>query len=551
MGAVAAGRSLLADPRYAEFVERYHSDPERFAIEVTGFSPSADQSDLFEAITPMNAKVSVVSGTGTGKTATFGRLALWHLLCFPCAFYDGKLEIGSNTYIAAPVVQQVADGVWKEISDVLVSMLNGPHAWLREYLTFTATRIYINGFKEQWFIGQVALKKGEAVSIAGKHRYWQLIIIDEAAGVSVDHANVIEGTQTSPGNRTLLASQGAKNAGWFYDTHHTKAITRGGSWVALSFSSERSPFVTDDWLQDRRVECGGRDSVEYRIRVLGQFAEDSANNLLTRAEMEAGFVPRLIIGDDEPFGLVVLSDVALGEYRDDSVAIVAKIIGYGDFGPEARRVEYIAIPIASNSKNEIDLAGDLVDLIGKLDNATLYVDNGGVGATVCKLIERSGAVVTRVDWGKPCFARAYQQRFYNLRACAMVRFRDAVRQGRAVFPQGLDQRLREKIIDQGARLPYHFSEAGGLRYVMQSKEEMRKAGIKSPDLIDAMSFVFLEGTTYAARANGGTGDVASSGVSAAVQRMREKRAALVQAINAEAEEGLTAGLPSGPPDTFA
>ena len=31
---------------------------------------------------------------------------------------------------------------------------------------------------------------------------------------------------------------------------------------------------------------------------------------------------------------------------------------------------------------------------------------------------------------------------------------------------------------------------------MQSKEDMRKAGIKSPDLIDAMSFVFLEGATY-------------------------------------------------------
>lgn len=102
----------------------------------------------------------------------------------------------------------------------------------------------------------------------------------------------------------------------------------------------------------------------------------------------------------------------------------------------------------------------------------------------------------RVNRGAPCFKNEYKQRFYNLRACAMVRLRDVIRQGRAVLPQGLTKKVREKIIDQGSRLSYHFSEAGGLRYVMDSKENMRRDGIKSPDLIDAMSFVFLEGAAY-------------------------------------------------------
>ncbi|MDR2787126.1 MAG: DEAD/DEAH box helicase family protein [Candidatus Accumulibacter sp.] len=95
-------RNLLEDPRYADFVERYHADPLRFAVEVTGSIPSADQESLFQAITPENARVSVVSGTGTGKTAAFARIALWHLLCFPVAVYEGKVEVGSNTYIGAP-----------------------------------------------------------------------------------------------------------------------------------------------------------------------------------------------------------------------------------------------------------------------------------------------------------------------------------------------------------------------------------------------------------------------------------------------------------------
>ena len=80
--------TLLEDPRYQPFLERYHADPLRFAVEVMGFSPSTDQEHLFRAIEPLTAKVSVVSGTGTGKTASFGRIALWHLLCNPIAVYD-------------------------------------------------------------------------------------------------------------------------------------------------------------------------------------------------------------------------------------------------------------------------------------------------------------------------------------------------------------------------------------------------------------------------------------------------------------------------------
>ena len=489
-------RNLLEDPRFAEFVERYHADPLRFAVEVTGFSPSADQEDLFAAITRPDAKVSVVSGTGTGKTATFARIALWHLLCFPLAVYEGKVEVGSNTYIGAPFIQQVADGIWKEMQDARIAISSGPHAWINDYFTITKTRVHVNGYAEQWFITQIAMKKGEAIGVAGKHRYWQLVIIDEAAGVSDDHFNVIDGTQTQGGNRTLMASQGARNAGRFYDSHHTLSAANGGSWYTLRFNSEKSPFVTTQWLRERESESGGRNSVEYMIRVLGLFAQNSSNVLLTRGDLEEAFKPRRLINDDEPFGLVVLSDVALGEYRDDSVAIVAKVIGDADTGLDARRVEFIEIPICSNDKNEIDLAGDLVNLVGKMSNATLYVDAGGVGATVCKLIERSGATVVRVNWGAPCFKKEYKTRFYNLRACAMVRFRDAVRQGRVVLPQGISNQVREKILTQGSRLPYYFSEAGGLRYVMQSKEDMRRDGIKSPDLIDAMSFIFLEGTTY-------------------------------------------------------
>jgi hypothetical protein len=283
---------------------------------------------------------------------------------------------------------------------------------------------------------------------------------------------------------------------------------------------ERSPFVTPKWLLEREIESGGRNSVEYRIRVKGEFAASTTDMLLTREEIEAAFKPRKIIADDEPFGWVFLGDVAMGEYRDESVLLVAKVIGYGDFGPEARRVEFTSIPVGANDINPIDYAGRAHDLWKQSDNGTLYLDNGGNGAVVNKLIERAGGIVQKVDWGKPCFSREYQARYFNLRACAQVRFRDAIRQGRVVLPQGIPQRLREKIIDQGARLPYHFSEAGGLRYVMMRKEDMRKEGIKSPDYWDAGSFAFLEGATYTPRSGVASVGGSEGGVASAADRIR-------------------------------
>lgn len=523
---MAARKDIFLDPRYRDFVRRYAADPLRFAIEVLGMKPSADQMRLLTAIRPKNAKVSVVSGTATGKTAGFGWIVLWHLLAMPVAIVEGKVEIGSNTYIAAPVVQQVADGIWKEIGDSVMAMRQGPHAWIVDYFEVTRTRVYVHGYGDQWFVAQVALQRGKSVSIAGKHRYWQLIIIDEAAGASDDHMNVIEGTQTSPGNRTLMASQGVKNIGRFYDSHHSLSVANGGSWVPLVFSSERSPFVTNDWLKQRAIESGGRKSVEYRVRVRGEFVDSSSNHLLTRDEVEEFLAPRKapLIGEDEPYGIMILGDVALGEYRDDSVITLAKVIGSADFGPDARRVDFFDIPLASNDKNEIDLAGDLSNLYSTQDNPTLSVDNGGIGHAVCKLLDRAGIPVNRIDWGKPCFSREYQARYFNLRACANVRLRDAIRQGRATVSAKLAQRLRQKIIDQGSRLPYHYSETGGLRYVMMRKEDMRKEGIKSPDIFDCFSFAFLEGSTYIPRAGSSVSRDGAAARQSALERLRAARA---------------------------
>ena len=488
--------NLLNDPRYHAFVKRYATDPLGFVLAVCGNAVSPDQERLLLAIVDPTAKVSVVSGTGTGKTMVFGRIALWHLLCFPVARYDGKIEIGSNTYIGAPAIKQVGDGVWKEITDAVQQMASNPAiAWLANYIVVQAERVYIKGYKSQWFITKFAMQQGQSVAIAGKHRFYQLIIIDEAAGVSDEHYDVINGTQTQGGNRTLLASQGVKQAGFFYDTHHKLNRANGGNWTALCFSSENSPFVEQDWIDNVALQAGGRETTEYRVRVLGKFAENEHENLLTRAAIEPCFEDyknhQAVIKDDEPYGWFLLVDVGAGEYRDDSVCIAAKIIGDGDSGEHARRVQYQSEMVITNTKNLREFRGLIVEQAAKYDNCRILVDAGGAGLELCKMLEEDGLDVARVYWGQPCFKKQHKDRFFNQRACAMVRWRDANRQRRVSYP-AMSQTLREKFLNQASRIPYSFTDTGTARYQIAKKEDMRRKGIKSPDIADAMSFAFLD-----------------------------------------------------------
>lgn len=512
--------TLLEDPRYEEFVERYHGDALRFAVEVCGMEPSADQEDLLIAMSAPTAKVSVVSGTGTGKTATFARIALWHLLAFPFAFYEGKLEIGSNTYIGAPLVQQVGDGLWKEMQDTLLAIRNGPVAWIADYFTIGKTRVTVRGFEDQWFIAQIALAKGGSVGVAGKHRYWQLVIIDEAAGVPDDHFDVIDGTQTQGGNRTLMASQGVRSSGRFYESHHKLSHHNGGAWHSLRFNSENSPFVTLKWLRDRAVETGGKESVEYQIRVLGLFPELSDKFLLGRSAIEKRIEAGATIPEDAPYGNVIVIDVAAGVYRDKTVALHVRMLGNGDrLDDDARRVDVVDIPVFSNTLDWQDVVGQVVEYARLLSNCTFVVDVGGQGEQFARMMENAGLTnIVRVLWGEACFRKKNKQRFFNQRAQCSVHAAEAVKDARVSFTQ----KYAKDMLDQGSRIPYHFDEKA--RYHIMPKQQMlEQEGIKSPDLWDTVCMAFLD-TVYYTVSDRVAGK--SNGAKSAEALAEEMRAAL-------------------------
>jgi hypothetical protein len=319
------------------------------------------------------------------------------------------------------------------------------------------------------------------------HRDFYLLIADEASGIPDANYAVMTGALTDWRNRMLMLSQPTRPSGFFYDTHHKLASKNGGVWTAIRMDSRDSPLVSPQFVAEKKEEY---TEEEFQIKVLGEFPESRDGYLLGRAQAES-CVAKKVIENNETYGLLLLVDVGAGEYRDKSVAVVAKVTGYGEHGRDARRVEVLEVPIYTNTRNLQDFTGDLVNLAAQYENITIAVDAGGMGVSVCQSLENNYGEIVRVKWGAPCFANENRERYVNKRSQAIVAASRAAKEGRLGIGQG---RHVKDLLDQMSRVPYHYDEKA--RYQVEKKEKMREEGIPSPDLWDAICFAFMEGMNY-------------------------------------------------------
>jgi len=471
---------LPEDPRWKLFCERYAGDINRFAIEVVGVVPSDQQEELFASVSASRSRTSVASGHGTGKTGGIGIIVLWHLTCYPM----------SVTLLTANDMDQLKATAWKEIGISHERIRRGRHGWIAEHVEILAdASARIKGFEDTWFVESKTANEKTANKMAGRHGEWLLIIADEASSLLDTVLNTLSGALTEQHNRMLMTSQYTRNAGYFHRTQTELSIQNGGEWNALRFSSLDSPFVSDEFLLELWNQY---DDDEKRVRILGLAPEDSSKHMMNRRVAEAMYRRGRIIRDDENYGWVILGDIASGEgLRDKSSCVAARVIGYGDTGPDARRVEVRKIPLLTNKIRSNQYANYLADIGADFSNVTYVIDSGGLGINVCQDLEDMNKVVHRVIWGNPCFKNVNKDRYLNLRAQASHQAARAAKEGRLSV---LTTDHRNVMLDQSSRIPKTFTDKGRIRVPPKGSSEWD--GMGSPDLWDAVCFAFLEDVNY-------------------------------------------------------
>ena len=127
----------------------------------------------------------------------------------------------------------------------------------------------------------------------------------------------------------------------------------------------------------------------------------------------------------------------------------------------------------------MQVAGWVAAAIRECDPSVVYVDEIGVGAGVVDRLRELGHPVRGVNVAQ----RARQSRTYsNLRAEGYWTLRERFASGRITLPAD------NQLVGELAALRYGYDSDGHVK--MESKDDMRKRGLPSPDKADALMLAF-------------------------------------------------------------
>lgn len=440
-------------------IEVYYDDPVAFAEDMLGFTPDGWQRDAMMALAK-EPLVSVRSAQGVGKTAVEAAIVIWYLCTRPFP----------KVICTAPTRQQLNDVLWAEVDKWLST------SKVKKLLKWTKTKIAMVGNEERWFATARTATKPE--NMQGFHEDHMLFVVDEASGIDDKIMEAVLGTLSGAENKLFMCGNPTRTHGIFYDSHHRDRA----DYVALKVSSYDSSRTNKDNVE-RLIRRYGIDSDVVRVRVFGEFPKAEPDALIPLEFAEAAVHRRIYENDDGiervPQEAIIQIGVDVARYGNDETVIQPRVGGKAY--PQIRR----------SGQDTVSTAGDALRTARELmriherNFAIIAVDDTGVGGGVTDLLraqvreaEYNIAVVACINNAKANDSETYDEwgseAHFNLRD----RFVDGEIQ--------MDN--DDDLLAQVTSRKYRITSKG--KFKVESKDEMKKRGLRSPDRADALVLAF-------------------------------------------------------------
>lgn len=427
--------------------------------------PRKWQAEVLEEISRQLKKtklvrIAVSSGHGIGKTTLTAMCQKWAL----------ETMVGTKAQCTANTGQQLKTKTWSELSKWHRLSLT------RELFEVTATAFYSSQekYKLEWRSDQAIWREGKTEAFAGFHNYDKriLILVDEASGIPKSIWETIEGFFMDKDTEIICLVFGnpLQNSGGFYEifkNEETRAANgQDPIWKTYSIDS-RDVEGTNLEEINNMISIHGEDSDFVKTRVRGMFPNASSvqfisNDLCMNARKKTAIATAY-----DP--LICGIDFALGGADN--------IVMYFRKGLDGKSIPPIIIP-GKEIHDAVKLADIVCEAIQKYGPDLVFGDKGAMGGSVMDIIRKLGYNVIPVNFGgEP----SDKTRYFNKAAeMAMLRKQWLV-DGGAIWD---DSRIQDDLCQR----EYGTTLKGQLK--LETKEEMKKRGLESPNISDALDATF-------------------------------------------------------------
>jgi len=421
---------------------------------------------------PRHLYLATESFIPTHNSFTMGVAATW---------WVSTRGAGSLVVSTAPTYAQINKILWAEIRK----------HWVRHNLPGTVLQ------SDEWRV-ETKNEEGRVVdelvafgrrpsdenesAFSGLHREkGVLFLIDEAVGCPQMIFTAAE-VNTTAENCRILAIANPDNI----QTPFGRIFkTEDPTWNRMSISVYDTPAWTGEkvsdkllsllpqkvWVDDMAIQWG-RTSARFMSKIAAEFPTESDTMFFTQEDIIQGINTEIV--DDADIDVVMGVDIA--RMGDDSSCIYTNRDGF------------VRLHSVWQKVNLFESASRIHTAAVEMGATQVRIDGTGVGAGVIDILmnhqdfaKHSYIVISMIGSG----ASPDSLRWYNARAWRHDVLRMAVR-ANSLDLDAADEKLHSEMMD----VQYMFSPKGGIQ--IESKADMRKRGVKSPDLLDAVTYAVAD-----------------------------------------------------------
>lgn len=447
----------LTKEQIKEALKILRSNPVLFVEDILHEKVWSKQEDILNSIVT-NRETVVRSCHGSGKTFIAARALLWFLNSF-----ENSVVIST-----APTFRQVENLLWREVraAKAKSQLLGGE---------ILKTRYEI---APDWYAIGISTDKPD--NFQGYHAENILLIYDESSGISRDIFEASKGSLSSVGSRALLLGNPIWSDGYFYEAFKRETTSKikisvfdtpnfEGFESAQDLTEENilkakivnPKLVTPMWAYEALLDWGEEHPL-FQSKVLGDFPDSASDALIpltiiegaTDRDNESTEADRVIIGAD------------IARFGEDSTYFIAR---------NSQKI----LAIEKHTKSDLmATTGRLISFSRRFDNPEIAVDEIGVGGGVVDRLKEQGFDSSYgVNVGR---ASTNPELHKNLRSEAYWAVKEWLKKG--------DIPDNKKLIGELSAIKFKYNSQGQL--LIESKEAMKKRGLRSPDAADALMLTF-------------------------------------------------------------